>query len=46
MSDRYQQLLAKQIEELKSEGLYKTERVITSAQNSTIKVKKIMTMSL
>ena len=39
MSDRYQQLLAKQIEELKSEGLYKTERVITSAQNSTIKVK-------
>lgn len=39
MSDRYQQLLAKQIEELKSEGLYKTERVITSPQNSTIKVK-------
>ncbi len=39
MPGRYKQLLAKQIEELKSEGLYKTERVITSPQNSTIKVK-------
>ena len=36
MSDRYQQLLAKQIEELKSEGLYKTERVITSPQNLSL----------
>jgi|TARA_R110002096_G_scaffold436105_1_gene668154 glycine C-acetyltransferase len=39
MTGRYQQFLTEQLAELKSEGLYKAERVITSPQSATIKVK-------
>ncbi len=38
MTERYQHFISEQLAELKSEGLYKTERVITSPQQSTIKV--------
>lgn len=40
MTGRYQQFLTEQIKELKSEGLYKAERVITSPQSATVKVKE------
>lgn len=39
MTCRYQQFLTEQLAELKSEGLYKAERIITSPQSATIKVK-------
>lgn len=39
MTERYQQFLSKQIEELKTDGLYKSERIITSPQQAVIKVK-------
>ncbi|MBL4602569.1 MAG: glycine C-acetyltransferase [Emcibacteraceae bacterium] len=38
MTDRYQEFLTEKLAELKTEGLYKSERVITSPQSSAIKV--------
>ncbi len=39
MTNRYQQFLSKNLAELKTEGLYKSERIITSPQQSAVKVK-------
>ena len=39
MTNRYQNFLTEQLETLRSEGLYKSERIITSPQQSSIKVK-------
>ena len=39
MSDRYIEFLQNELENLKKEGLYKSERVITSQQQADITVK-------
>ena len=39
MTTRYNQYLSENIAELKAEGLYKSERIITSPQQSSVKVK-------
>jgi len=38
MSDSFYRNLVRQLEDMKAEGLYKTERIITSAQNAEIDV--------
>jgi glycine C-acetyltransferase len=38
MSDSFYRNLVRQLEDMKAEGLYKTERIITSAQNAEINV--------
>ena len=38
MSTRYQNFLSEKLDGLKTEGLFKSERVITTPQSSAIKV--------
>ncbi|HPF47427.1 MAG: glycine C-acetyltransferase [Alphaproteobacteria bacterium] len=40
MSNRYQDFLSEKLDELKAEGLYKSERVITTPQSAAVKVKE------
>ena len=38
MLEKFDQHLANTLEEIKSQGLYKTERIITSPQNAQIRI--------